>query len=75
MLQRERCVGYRAHLTSVLHAKRERQLGTVQSVVTSSQLKHRCAVGCYLFPISLCLRNWMLLALSASSGYCSTESM
>lgn len=30
--------------------------------------------GRYLLPISLCRRNWMLLALSASSGYCSTES-
>lgn len=28
---------------------------------------------CHLRPISLCLMKWMLLALSDSSGYCSTE--
>lgn len=27
---------------------------------------------CYLLPISFCLRNWMLVLLSANSGYCST---
>ena len=34
----------------------------------------RAAPLCYLFPISVCFRNWMLVLLSASWGYCSTGS-
>lgn len=40
--------------------------------VTGMEMKH-LLMPCYLLPISLWRRNWMLLALSASSGYCSMD--
>lgn len=50
---------------------------TVRCAATKEQLSLARSPGhsplCHLRPISLCLMKWMLLALSDSSGYCSTE--
>lgn len=49
-------------------------LSTSVSLPKRSLFGSKCTAYCYLFPISLCRRKWMLLALSANSGYCSMES-
>lgn len=50
------------------------QLSLAKSPVSYIWVCHlRASCSCHLRPISLCLMKWMLLTLSAISGYWSTE--
>lgn len=49
-------------------------LSASMSLPKLSPFGRKCTSYCYLFPISLCRRKWMLFELSANSGYCSMES-